>query len=105
VRQAQQLSGRPIQTLHVVGGGSRNELLCQLTADATQLPVTAGPVEATAIGNLLVQARVIGGLTGDLNTLREVVRRSEPLRHYTPDLQTAHAWEKADADLLNRTEE
>jgi rhamnulokinase len=54
---AQSLSGRHADAVHVVGGGSRNSLLCQLTADAYGLPVIAGPAEATALGNVLVQAR------------------------------------------------
>ncbi|MBO0823488.1 MAG: rhamnulokinase, partial [Actinobacteria bacterium] len=57
VTQAQDLSGQPVRVVHMVGGGSRNELLCQLTADACGLPVVAGPAEATAIGNVLIQAR------------------------------------------------
>ncbi len=58
------LSGRHADVVHLVGGGSRNELLCQLTADATGLPVVAGPVEATALGNVLVQARALGAAPG-----------------------------------------
>ena len=57
VRDAARLAGRDVDVVHLVGGGSRNDLLCQLTADACGLPVVAGPVEATAIGNVLVQAR------------------------------------------------
>ncbi len=65
--------------IHVIGGGSRNILLCQLTADATGLPVHAGPQEATAIGNILVQAMASGQL-GSLDELRAVVRNSfEPI--------------------------
>ena len=64
--QAQKLSGRTIEVVHVVGGGSQNTLLCQLTADRTGRPVLAGPVEATAIGNVLVQARAAGLVLGDL---------------------------------------
>jgi rhamnulokinase len=78
------LSGREADMLHVVGGGSRNDLLCRLTADATGLPVEAGPVEATALGNVLVQARALGGLTGSLSRMRDLVRRTQPLTRYTP---------------------
>ena len=59
----------------MVGGGSQNELLCQLVADARGLPVVAGPVKATALGNILVQARTHGVLPGDLWALRERIRR------------------------------
>ncbi|MEN3271480.1 MAG: rhamnulokinase [Actinomycetota bacterium] len=60
VGQAVELTGRPVDVVHVVGGGAQNRLLCQLTADATGLPVLAGPVEATALGNVLVQGRALG---------------------------------------------
>ena len=69
--------------MHVVGGGSQNALLCQLTADACRRPVVAGPVEATALGNVLVQARTHGVLAGDLTALRERIRRdghADPVR-------------------------
>jgi rhamnulokinase len=57
VLDVQRLSNNSVDVIHMVGGGSRNALLCQLTADACELPVEAGPAEATAIGNVLVQAR------------------------------------------------
>ena len=78
------ISGLDISVIHIVGGGSRNVLLCQLTADACGLPVIAGPVEATALGNVLVQARALGLVRGDLATLRSVVRATQPLRRYEP---------------------
>jgi rhamnulokinase len=84
IRAASRLSGRAVEVVHLVGGGSQNELLCQLTADATGLPVLAGPVEATAIGNVLVQARAQGFVEGDLEALRAVVRRAFPPRRYEP---------------------
>ena len=62
VRRAAELSGRDVEVVHLVGGGARNTLLCQLTADACGLPVLAGPVEAAALGNALVQARAGGVL-------------------------------------------
>jgi rhamnulokinase len=84
VEQAGALSGRTIATVHVVGGGARNTLLCQAIADATGRTVVAGPVEATALGNVLVQARALGALTGDLESLRHVIRRTQDLTTYTP---------------------
>ncbi|MEV0596038.1 rhamnulokinase [Nonomuraea cavernae] len=83
VTDAVRLSGRPVEVVHLVGGGSRNALLCRLTADATGLPVVAGPVEAAALGNALVQARA-RGLVGDLAEMRDLVRRSAGVRVYEP---------------------
>lgn len=84
VRVAAELSGKSVTVIHLVGGGALNELLCRLTARRSGLPVLAGPVEATAIGNVLVQARAAGALEGDLGTLRELVARSFDLRRYAP---------------------
>jgi rhamnulokinase len=84
IADAERLSGRPVEVVHLVGGGSQNALLCQLTADAALRPVVAGPVEATALGNLLVQARTHGVLTGDLAALRKRVRAATRLHHYQP---------------------
>ena len=83
IEQAQSLGGRNIGTVNVVGGGSQNALLCQLTADATRRPVLAGPVEATALGNVMVQAYARGRL-GSLDEIREAVRRSVEVREYEP---------------------
>ncbi|HEY7489380.1 MAG TPA: rhamnulokinase family protein [Streptosporangiaceae bacterium] len=83
VRTAAELSGRDVEVVHLVGGGSRNELLCRLTADACGLPVVAGPVEATALGNILVQARA-HGVVRDLPAMRALVARTQPLRRYDP---------------------
>lgn len=82
--EVQELSGRPADTIHLVGGGARNELLCQLTADACGLPVVAGPAEATAIGNILVQARALGAAPGDRDGLRALVRAAQPLQAFQP---------------------
>ncbi|MWV48660.1 rhamnulokinase [Rathayibacter sp. VKM Ac-2803] len=84
LEQAAALSGTRIAAVHVVGGGSQNELLCQLTADRTGLPLLAGPVEATAIGNILVQARAQGLASGSLESLRALVRAAFPPVRYTP---------------------
>jgi rhamnulokinase len=84
VRAAASLSGREVGVIHIVGGGSQNALLCQLTADRSGLPVLAGPVEATAIGNVLVQARAHGIVSGSLETLRNLVARNVDLVEYLP---------------------
>lgn len=80
VRQAGELAGTEVRAVHVVGGGSQNDLLNRLTARATGLPVVAGPAEATALGNVLVQARASGAGPRTLAGLREVVRASTELR-------------------------
>ena len=89
IDDAARLAGRSIEVIHVVGGGSQNALLCQLTADATGRAVVAGPVEATAIGNILVQARALGLVHGGLDELRAIVRASEHLQRYEPARATA----------------
>jgi len=78
------ITGRARHTLHIVGGGSQNTLLNQLAADATGRRVLAGPIEATAIGNVLLQARARGRLNS-LADLRTIVRASFPITEYTPD--------------------
>lgn len=88
VRTASELSGKTVRTIHIVGGGSQNALLCQLTADRSGLPVQAGPVEATALGNVLVQARTIGLVSGDLEALRAIVAASIEPMHYAPRHRT-----------------
>ncbi len=84
ITAAQELSGRPAGVIHMVGGGVRNELLCQLTADACGLPVIAGPVEAAALGNALVQARTLGAAPAEPAGLRDLVRQTQELRRYEP---------------------
>lgn len=87
----EELLGRRLEVIHVVGGGSQNALLCQLTADACNRTVLAGPVEATAIGNVMVQA--IGlGLIGSLAEGREIVKRSFEVKTYLP--QNAGMWDE-----------
>jgi rhamnulokinase len=82
IADAERLADVPVDVVHIVGGGSQNRLLCQLTADATGKRVIAGPVEATALGNLLVQARAAGVVSGGLPELRALVRGSQPLESY-----------------------
>jgi rhamnulokinase len=84
VAAAQELSGQTVDVVHIVGGGCQNELLCQLTADLSSRPVLAGPVEATALGNLAVQARAAGVLPADLDELRTALREGLDLARYQP---------------------
>jgi rhamnulokinase len=79
----EELTANQIEVVHIVGGGSQSSTLNQFTADACQRPVLAGPVEATALGNLLVQVRASGEL-GSLSEIREVVRNSSEVVTYTP---------------------
>jgi rhamnulokinase len=72
-----------VEVVHLVGGGAQNALLCQLTADACEVPVVAGPVEAAAYGNVLVQARAAGVLSGGRADLRSLLRGAET-RTYLP---------------------
>ncbi|MEV4524778.1 rhamnulokinase family protein [Streptosporangium sp. NPDC049304] len=97
-RQACELSGQEVDVIHVVGGGARNALLCQLTADACGLPVLAGPVEATALGNVLVQARAVGAIDGGLAELRSLVARKADIVRYEPRGHEA-AWAAAERGL------
>jgi rhamnulokinase len=84
VHQAEELTDREISVIHVVGGGALNALLCQRIADRAELPVVAGPVEATALGNVLMQAYGTGALPGDLASIRDLVARHTALTRYTP---------------------
>lgn len=83
VERLEELTGNPISTIHIVGGGSQNRLLNQFTADATNKPVLAGPVEATATGNAMMQAMGLGYITSPAE-IREVVRGSFELRPFEP---------------------
>ncbi|MEO7262303.1 MAG: rhamnulokinase family protein [Jatrophihabitantaceae bacterium] len=98
LQDAQRLSGRDVEVVHLIGGGARNELLCQLTADACGLPVEAGPVEASALGNILVQARAVGAAADDLPGLRALLRRTQLIRRYEP-AGRASDWAAAAARL------
>ncbi len=80
------------KVLHIVGGGSQNVFLNQCSANATGLPIHAGPAEATATGNILIQALALGHLD-DLAALRETVRASFPIKIYEP--RDHDAWNKA----------
>jgi rhamnulokinase len=95
IGELRRVLGHPIEKIHVIGGGSQNRLLCQLTADATALPVVAGPAEATAIGNILVQAMALGCLSSPAE-IRSIIRQSFDLRTYRPAAPGA-AWDAAAA--------
>lgn len=84
VHEAASLAGQDVRRIHITGGGSLNELLCQRTADRSGLPVIAGPVEATAIGNVLIQGRALGAVTGSLESLRDLVARTFEPRVFAP---------------------
>jgi rhamnulokinase len=99
VRDAVRLTARPVRTVHVVGGGVANPLFCQLVADACQLPVVAGPVEAACWGNTLIQARALGAAGGSLPEMRSLVRRAVRLVGYQPS-GPDRAWERADEIVL-----
>jgi rhamnulokinase len=73
--QLRQLAPEPINRIHIIGGGTKNRLLCQFTSDATGLPVLAGPAEATSVGNIMVQAQA-AGCVSSRGEMREVIRRS-----------------------------
>ncbi len=83
LRRLEGVSGRSFDVIHVIGGGARNRVLCQLTADITGLPVVAGPVEATALGNILVQAQASGQL-GSLREMRALVTSACALERFEP---------------------
>jgi rhamnulokinase len=91
LKMLEHITGQKVHTLHIVGGGSQNYLLNQIAADATGCVVKAGPVEATATGNILLQARAHGELTG-LADLRRVVRASAHIVTFEPDPAMRERW-------------
>jgi rhamnulokinase len=82
--EIERVTGRAVDTVHVIGGGARNAFLCRLTADVTRRTVLAGPVEAAALGNVLVQLHAFGDVAS-LDEMRDVVRRSTAVDAYEPD--------------------
>ena len=92
------IQGKKFAVLHIVGGGSQNKLLCQFAADATQLPVIAGPVEATAIGNIAVQAITVGELAS-LDEARQLIRRSFDVTLY--ETGDSDRWDEAYESFLS----
>jgi rhamnulokinase len=99
----EQLRGKPVDTLHIVGGGVQNTLLCQFAANATGKPVVAGPIEATAIGNIMMQAIATGDITSVAEG-REIVKQSFDMVTYEP--QDIGPWEEVyqhSRDLLEKS--
>jgi len=105
IERLESVTGREISLIHIVGGGARNALLCQMTADAGKRPVLAGPAEATAIGNLMLQAIALG-LVGSLEQARELVRRSTEVMAYEPrsTAMWEPAWERFSAAQMSAAE-
>jgi rhamnulokinase len=98
LERLEELLGYPMQAVHIIGGGSQNQLLNQFTADAVGHPVVAGPVEATAIGNIVMQMLALG-YVASLEEGRELVRRSFGTRTYMP--QNVASWDAAYARYLS----
>ena len=100
LKKLEVVRGQAIDVIHIVGGGARNQTLCQFTADATGRPVVAGPTEATAIGNIAVQA-ITCGLIGSISEARAVVHRSFNVTTYEP--QHSAGWDDAYERFLKIT--
>jgi len=92
LEQLQHATGKRFSVLHILGGGTKDRLLCQMSADSTGIPVVAGPVEATALGNIIIQLVALGALP-DLQTGRSLIARSEPLKRYEPE--KSEVWNQA----------
>jgi sugar (pentulose or hexulose) kinase len=97
----EELAGGRLETIHIVGGGTQNRLLCQMTADACNRRVVAGPVEATAVGNLMMQA-VAKGALGSIAQAREVIGTSFAVEEYLPRLP--QPWDDAYGRLIQLIE-
>lgn len=93
LKQIETITGKPVHRLHIIGGGANNKIMNQLTADALGIPVLAGPPEATAVGNIMLQAKACGAVSS-LKEIRAVVRKSFPIITYKPspgvDWETAY---------------
>ena len=100
LKQLEAVRGHSVDVIHIVGGGAQNQILCQFTTDATGIPVIAGPTEATAIGNIVVQA-IACGLIGSIAEAREIIRRSFNAITYAP--QDSQDWNQAYERFLEIT--
>ncbi|MGQ9629400.1 MAG: rhamnulokinase [bacterium] len=100
LERLEQILGRRLSPIHIVGGGTKNRLLNQLTADATGRPVLAGPAEATTLGNVSMQLLSLGKI-GSLWEGRDLIRRSFPLEAFEPRIEWKEAWDQAYHRLLS----
>ena len=100
MEKLEEITGNRLDALHIVGGGSQNKLLNQLTANAISRPVICGPVEATAIGNLMVQAMALGEVA-NLKEIRQVIKNSFPTDDYMPE--DTQAWDAAYEEFIKIT--
>ena len=94
IEQLSAVTGRALTTLHVLGGGTKDRLLCQMTADCCGLTVKAGPVEATALGNIMIQLKALG-LLDSITQGRRLVAETEVIKTYTPSTQNYAEWNAA----------
>ena len=94
LRLLENLTGRKMEHLHIVGGGTKDQLLMQLSADGSGIPVVAGPVEATAIGNIAAQAMARGIIT-DLTEARKIIKHSFKIKEYQPQTDNSALWHDA----------
>ncbi len=92
LEQLESISSQTIECIHIIGGGAKNRLLCQFAANATSRPVFAGPSEATALGNILIQAKALGHIHS-LKEIRDIIRNSFPLEIFQPE--NVSVWEEA----------
>jgi rhamnulokinase len=99
IRGISHVTGVRVDAVHIVGGGAMNDILCQLTADACGVPVHAGPVEAAAIGNALMQLHGLGVVEADLGVMRRLVASSFPTMLFEPRSAGPGEWDAADALL------
>jgi rhamnulokinase len=99
IRLVGSLSGRTVEVVHIVGGGARNEMLCRLAKDACGVPVLAGPVESTALGNVQVQGRTLGAHLPDLASMRALITATHVLKRYEPS--DGDRWAEVDPRLAS----
>ncbi len=95
----EELTGRTYPVINIVGGGTKEEMLSQFTADASHRKVCAGPVEATALGNIAMQC-IASGEIKDMWEARRIIRNSTDIKEYAPDMENAAAWDEAYARFL-----